>query len=205
VPLPKKLGDVEVKINGNAVPLLFASSTQVNFQCPVLAAGTNLSVVVQSSLGASEAVSTLMRHAGPGIFTLASNGKGQGAVFVVGEPNWAMIRNPAVPSRPGELDEFVTLYATGIGPVDGATVDGQPPPAGTLLSATSEVQVLVGGQPAEVQFAGLAPGFVGVFQVNARIPLGLASGDEVPVLVRVKQPTGAFVQSNQVTIGLDSP
>jgi uncharacterized protein (TIGR03437 family) len=205
LPLPKKLADVEVKINGNAVPLLFASSTQVNFQCPVLDAGANLTVVVQSSLGASEPVHTLMRHASPGVFTLTADGKGQGAVLIVGESNWAMIRNVVVPSRPVSGDEFVSIYATGLGPVNGTAVEGQPPPAGALLWATSEVQVLFAGQPAEVQFAGLAPGFVGVFQVNARVPLGLAAGDEVPVVLRVKQPNGTFVQGNQVTIGIEEP
>jgi uncharacterized protein (TIGR03437 family) len=205
LPLPTKLADVEVRINGTAVPLLFVSSTQVNFQCPILAAGTNLSVVVQSSLGASDPVNTQMRHASPGIFTLAANGKGQGAVFLVGEPSWAMIRNGAIPSRPALVDEFVSIYATGLGPVNGAIVEGHAAPAGALLSATSEVEVLIGGHAAEVQFAGLAPGFVGVFQVNARVPLGLAAGDDVPVVLRVRPPNGAFVQGNQVTMGVEGP
>ncbi len=205
VPLPRKLADVEVMINGSAAPLLFVSATQVNFQCPQLAAGTTLNVVLRSSLGVSAPAQILMRHASPGIFTIGANGKGQGTIFLAGESSWAMIRNGFVPSRPAAAGEFVTIYATGLGPVNGTVADGQGPPGGSLVRAASEVEVLLDGRPAEVPFAGLAPGLVGAFQVNAIVPPGLAAGDEIPVLLRVKQPNGVWVQSNQVLMGIEDP
>jgi uncharacterized protein (TIGR03437 family) len=45
--------------------------------------------------------------------------------------------------------------------------------------------VTIGGLPADIEFAGAAPGFAGLVQLNARIPAGVAPGDNVPVVVRI--------------------
>jgi uncharacterized protein (TIGR03437 family) len=74
----------------------------------------------------------------------------------------------ATGERPLQPGEFATVYATGLGSVAG------PPATGAALtgvaSVTGTVEVLVGGVVAELQYAGLAPGFVGVYQVNFRVP-----------------------------------
>ena len=57
--------------------------------------------------------------------------------------------------------------------------------------------VTIGGQPATVSFAGLAPGFVGVYQVNAQVPAGITPGDAVPVVL-----TQGSSQSNTATIAV---
>jgi uncharacterized protein (TIGR03437 family) len=59
------------------------------------------------------------------------------------------------------------------------------------------VEARIGGKPAVVHFAGLAPGFVGLYQVNVQIPDGLAPGPAVPLVL-----TQNGVASNRVTLAL---
>jgi hypothetical protein len=48
-----------------------------------------------------------------------------------------------------------------------------------LNYTTNTIAALVGGQPATVLFAGLAPGFAGLYQINITIPTGLTAGDNI--------------------------
>jgi uncharacterized protein (TIGR03437 family) len=57
--------------------------------------------------------------------------------------------------------------------------------------------VTIGGVPATPSFAGLAPGWVGLYQVNVQVPANAPTGDAVPVTLSV----GGAV-SNQVTIAV---
>ncbi|MGH9658860.1 MAG: hypothetical protein ACRD96_09970, partial [Bryobacteraceae bacterium] len=87
------------------------------------------------------------------------------------------------PARPGGV---IILYANGLGPVDPPIATGATSGDGPLRFNTTTPQVLVGGQPAEVIFSGLAPQFTGVNQVNFIIPAaGIPLGDAVPVQIRV--------------------
>ena len=80
--------------------------------------------------------------------------------------------------------------------------DGSAAPAGTTLYTVNQVTVAFGGVHEPAQFAGLAPSFAGVYQVNAQIPAGL-SGDAVPVTITVADPqTGQILQSNTVTMSI---
>jgi uncharacterized protein (TIGR03437 family) len=70
----------------------------------------------------------------------------------------------------------LAVYATGLGVVDPPVATGAPASAVTLSKVTAEVTATVGGQPATVLFAGLAPGYAGLYQVNLTVPQ-LAPGD----------------------------
>ena len=65
------------------------------------------------------------------------------------------------------------------------------------LSWSTTPTVMIGGAPADVWFSGLAPGYVGLYQVNAQVPAGSATGHEVPVVVSI-----GGVDSNAVTIAV---
>ena len=86
-------------------------------------------------------------------------------------------------SAPAAAGEVVQVFATGLGATEPAVPSGQAPPSGTLARVTATVTATVGGQPATVQFAGLAPGFVGLYQVNVQIPAGVTPGSAVPVVL----------------------
>jgi uncharacterized protein (TIGR03437 family) len=85
------------------------------------------------------------------------------------------------PATPGALVEF---YANGLGPVTNQPASDQLSPVNPLAQISPLPVVTIGGQQATVQFAGLAPGFIGLYQVNVYIPTGLAAGNQ-PITIAV--------------------
>jgi uncharacterized protein (TIGR03437 family) len=88
----------------------------------------------------------------------------------------------ATAARPLDRGEYAFVYVSGLGAVSNAPTDGAAAPSGPLAMASSEVRVTLGGMPCEVQFAGLAPGFAGVYQVNFRVPAAAGSGSQALVV-----------------------
>jgi uncharacterized protein (TIGR03437 family) len=80
-------------------------------------------------------------------------------------------------SDPAERGEVVIVYATGLGAVEPPLPSGQAAPLSPLSRTTEEPEVTIGGRPAPVLFSGLAPGLVGVYQLNVRIPEDAPSGE----------------------------
>jgi uncharacterized protein (TIGR03437 family) len=103
--------------------------------------------------------------------------------------------SPTSPATPGS---YVSFFFTGQGPVSAAIEDGDAPAAGSVVSATSPVTATIGGVPVQVQFAGLAPNFPGVAQINLKIP-ELAPGS-YPVVIKV-----GGISSNTVSIAVAAP
>jgi len=79
----------------------------------------------------------------------------------------------AKPAKPGEV---LVLFASGLGPTKPAPEPGQPFGADPLPLATSPIEVIMNGVSSEVQYAGGYPGAVDRYQVNFRVPDGIASG-----------------------------
>jgi uncharacterized protein (TIGR03437 family) len=96
---------------------------------------------------------------------------------------------------PASRGEWLVLYVNGLGAVTPDVQSGSVP-AG-LSSAVNLVSVSVGGVAAEVYFAGLAPGFIGLYQINFKVPETAPVGAEVPLIVTV-----AGVQSNAARLSL---
>jgi uncharacterized protein (TIGR03437 family) len=76
----------------------------------------------------------------------------------------------------------VVIYSTGLGPVNQPIALGAPAPGNPPATVTTPVSVTIGGQNAVVQFAGLTPGLVGLYQVNVVVPAGV-TGSAVPVVI----------------------
>jgi uncharacterized protein (TIGR03437 family) len=131
----------------------------------------------------------------PGIFTLSQDGKGQGAILIA---NTATLAAPSSVAgrQPVAKGQAISVFCTGLGAVSPAQVSGQPA-GNALVNTTVMPTATIGGQPAVVLFAGLAPGFVGLYQVNVTVPSSAPSGNAVPLVLTIN---GAA--SNTVTMAI---
>lgn len=171
-PLPTKLAGVSVTIDGIAAPLFavdnVGGSEQLNVQVPFEVAGkANISVSVNNGRG-SQAVEVAVQPAQPGVFT----SDGVNGAILHGANN-VLITS----SNPASKGEVVVIFATGLGSVTPASPTGALAPSTPPFSMTDvKPTVTIDGNAADVPFSGLAPGFVGLYQVNATVPVGTTSG-----------------------------
>jgi uncharacterized protein (TIGR03437 family) len=176
VPLPATLGGATVTIGGVAAPLIgaYPASTpggldQINLQVPIEVDGQPEADVVVTSNGVMGAPQTMTLGPAPAFFTQNATGAGDGA-FV--HTDGVTLITPANPAAAGEV---IILYATGLGDVQSPVPSGSA--AAGVDSLTGSVRVTIGGLPATVSYAGLAPFSVGEYQINVTVPGNLPSGE----------------------------
>jgi uncharacterized protein (TIGR03437 family) len=132
---------------------------------------------VRNDDGAIATLTIPVSAAVPGIFTQSATGVGPGAIL-----NQDYTINSF--SNPARVGSMIAVYGTGLGPLQVAGADGQL--AEDAVSTVLPVTATVGGIPAEVTYAGAAPGLVtGVMQVNLRIPNEVMPGPAAPILLSV--------------------
>ncbi|MDQ2948117.1 MAG: hypothetical protein M3Y27_19645, partial [Acidobacteriota bacterium] len=183
-PAPTILGDVSVLVAGVVSPLLYASPSQINFQVPsgtpVGSAPQEIQVVKASTGQVLASALVRIEEVSPGLFTKDSSGSGQLAAL-----NQDNVPNDG--GHPAKAGTIIQLFGTGQGIVSGAPLDGNPA-AQTQLPTDEKPSVYINaGQipPEDVLYSGLAPGFIGLWQINARVPKDVPIGD-VPVAVIFK-------------------
>jgi uncharacterized protein (TIGR03437 family) len=190
---PTTLGGSRVTFDGEPVGLLYVSPTQINVLAPYAIAGKRtVDVVVSYWERAAPVVTAAVAETAPGIFTASGEGSGPGAFLNHGTtPNHA-----GNPIRKGYA---ISLFATGTGawtePV---------PEASAIIRATqppvAPVTVTIGGQPANILYAGGAPFQPsGVIQVNVVVPEGIGSGAQAVVLTA----GGNSSAPQQVTVAVE--
>jgi uncharacterized protein (TIGR03437 family) len=161
-PLPVSLGGTSVSINGTSAPLLFVSPGQVNAQVPYETKVGTAKLVVQSNGVPSSAVNFEVAATGPGVFTPQQSDHVLALNLADGTLNASQ--------TPARVGQYVTAYLTGQGVVDPPVTTGDVAPASPFSVPIAPVQVKIGGVLAGIQFAGLAPGFIGLLQMNVLIP-----------------------------------
>ncbi len=183
-------GDVRILFDNVPAPILFARNDQINAIAPYfVATRTSTRVVVEYRGVRSDPVDLRVVETAPGIFTNDASGNGQGAIL--NQDNSAN-----GPSNPAARGSIIVLYATGEGQVVPAGSDGQVIASSTLRRPFATVSVRIGGQNAEVTYAGSAPGLVsGALQVNARIPANLQMTGNVPVELIIGSGSSATTQN----------
>jgi len=195
VPLPTELGGASVVLAGSEAPVYYTSDNQVNAIVPYgIAVNTTHQLRVVRGSTISPPQSVTVAAAAPGIFALDGSGTGQGIVIGVknsGQQTLADAQNPV------SAGDTIVIYCTGLGDVNPPLSAGTVTPLTHLTSTVNPVTATVGGVPATVSFAGLTPGQVGLYQVNAVIPGGVAPGDRVTLVLTV-----AGQQSSAVTIAV---
>ena len=153
-------------MSGAPANLLFVSDQQINAVLPdTIVAGWN-SITVRNS-GGSHTVGVLVEGAFPAVFTLDQSGAG--AAAAVNANNGAVVSS----TNPLHAGEYLELYLTGLG----STVRQ----SGLDYSRVQPV-VTVGGTDCAVTYAGAAPGFPGLDQINCVVPTGLGSQEAAVVV-----------------------
>lgn len=213
LPLPTTINGVSVRVNGVLSPLLYVGvgaqfgapgAFQLNYQLPFeTTPGVAFVEILNNGIPVTSEFLTV-RAAAPGVFSFTQDGKGQGAVL-----NQDSSTNGA--ARPEVRGRVLQIFATGNGgqllnSITSQTISlasgvAAPIPATAndpLYVTAFTPTVTIGGVAATVEFSGLAPGFVGLWQLNVRIPANAPTGNAVPLIVSVDGRT-----SNQTTVAIN--
>jgi len=182
LPLPQQLGSTNVLVSGVVLPLLYVSENQVNVLVPYeLAANAPHQLILRRGNAGSVPVPITIFENQPAILATAGNGSGQGHIYKVSSG----IQVLADASNPAKAGDSIVIYSVGLGPVNPPLKSGAAAPLAFLEPIIGNAAVTIDGVPAQVVFAGLTPGYTGLYQVNALMPTGVTPGKNVPVTVLV--------------------
>jgi uncharacterized protein (TIGR03437 family) len=202
IPISTTLGGVTVHfVNGGTTidaPLLFVGPNQINAQVPWdINPGnktTNVNVVVSNNGKESAATPVTMEEFSAGIISIGNLAAVQNADGTLAQPAGSI---PGRTTHPAAIGDTVVIYTTGLGTVVPAIPDGTIPPPGELINTQHKPSVYFGGITGEVQFSGLSPQFVGVYQLNVVVP-NVVPGDAVPLQLVL----GGVATSKSITVAI---
>jgi uncharacterized protein (TIGR03437 family) len=196
IPLPTSLAGTTVKVidslgTERLAPLFFISPAQVNYQIPPATATGTATVTITNGDGAISTGTAQIEPVAPGLFAANANGQGVAAALALRvKADGSQIYEPiaqfdpaqnkfvSVPIDLGPSTDtmFLILYGTGI----------------RFRSSLTAVLASIGGANAQVEYVGPAPGFIGLDQVNVRLPRSLIGRGEVDLTLTVDgQPSNA--------------
>jgi uncharacterized protein (TIGR03437 family) len=187
--LPTQLADISVYIDDGPVPLLYASPGQINFLLPTNEATGQVSLRIVRQGLTGPTVNIMVVNAAPALFS----SPGGYALAQDYNAQYATV-TAAAPALPGDL---IVLYATGLGATQPLPLTGEIPEYGGSIqpSALSVFQVLLNGQAlnaSTVPYAGLTPGYAGLYQVNFYLPGNCASNPQIQLAVGAQVSAGGI-------------
>jgi uncharacterized protein (TIGR03437 family) len=178
--LPKELGGTRVLVNGNPVPLYYVSDGQINFQMPYETPGGDATVQIERSGTAGNKISVKVSAVVPRVLLSGSLG------IVVHGADYALV----TPANPAKIGEALIVFMIGGGQTSPGATTGDAVPLSPLRYAPSPASVNFGasgplgvGVTVDPIFAGLSPGYVGLYQVNVQVPVGVPIAPNVPLNV----------------------
>lgn len=200
LPLPQILGDVHIRVSvvfigSYQASILYISPGQINFQIPEDAPPGLAIIEIWSEKGLSSTGFFTIEKTAPGLFTTSADGQGLAAAVAlrlkaggtlsyepVAQFDAAQQKVVAVPLDLSDASDqiFLELYGSGI----------------RYHSGLSKVTAKIGGEDAEVLYAGAQAGFAGLDQVNVRVPRSLAGRGEVNLVLTVDGKTANTVKIN---------
>jgi uncharacterized protein (TIGR03437 family) len=187
--------------NANPVPLYYVSPDVIVFQVPFFAGSGPSRVPLVLTVGTqSTTINVTIQAYSPAIVTTNVGGSGQAKTVVALTGQIAAPLGAFPNSRPAHIGEYISIYATGLGDVSSRPALGAPALSNPLSSSLVRPTVTIGSVTAtDIQFSGLAPGFVSLYVVNARIPPGTPMGDAIPLTLSI-----GGLTSNTGTIAVDA-
>jgi uncharacterized protein (TIGR03437 family) len=185
--LPVSLDGVTLSVGNVAAPLLFVSPGQVNFIVPynLIAGPVNVYLARQNVAGPLVAIQ--LDATAPGLFPWDGN------EAIATHLNGSLIS----PSAPAHAGEIVVVYAAGLGRTSPDTSSGHIAGSAATIMPAAQMQVLLNGtacSAASVLYAGLAPGFAGLYQINLVLPT------PVPVNPMIQIATSAGISLPQIQL-----
>jgi len=184
------LGGTRVLVNNIPAPILYSTTSQVAIQIPYELAGQAVALVLVEVGGQfSAGLPIAIAPAAPGIFT--QNQAGTGPAVVIHQDGVTLV----TPQNPAQRNEVVTLYTTGLGTLDPTLGTGAPP--GVSL-ATETVSLAFGTANGAILYAGGAPPYVGLNQINVKVPATAPIASDVPISLTVG---GRTANASTVAIG----
>jgi uncharacterized protein (TIGR03437 family) len=160
--LPNKLGGVQVIVGGLLASLYYAAPEQINFVIPAgLLAGRTTVTVVRQATATRRDIALI--DAAPALYVLADGRLA--ATHADGS-----VITPESPAQPGEI---IVVYCTGLGRTEPRQLDGVIPRAAAWLQSIDRLRIMLDGVDqgrAGVYYAGITPGWPGLYQINLYIP-----------------------------------
>ncbi len=180
-PTTQGLNGVQVTINGLYAPVYYVSPGQISVIVPYNVTYDIAQIQVINNGVASNVVTEFVDETSAGLFTSPAGGIGY-AVMVHNATGQLV-----TPQNPAEPGEYLYGYVTGLGKVfppivDGAAGSTNPSSLNNSVyfsstASTNQIAAYIGGVSAPVVYAGLAPGFAGLYQIDLQVPTGLTAGD----------------------------
>ena len=179
LPFSTNLGGTQVYLAGQKLPLQIAYNGQINALIPYqnIPVNTQAQLFVLQNSAMSTTQTVTIGEASPGIFILST---GVGAIVDYTKNN--VVVDASHPASPGDT---LVIYCSGLGAVTNPPEAGAAALASPLSYTTNPVTVKIGGQDAHVIFAGLSPGYVGLYQINVTIPSSVSPDPNSAVVVKV--------------------
>jgi uncharacterized protein (TIGR03437 family) len=180
---PTILGGTCVTLNNQAVPLVMSSTGQINLQIPPGVAAGKYPLVVRSianQVASSNSITVTVAKYAPAVIMTPD---GQASIY---HSDGTLVTT----SNPTTRDQQLTIYAAGLGPTTGGAVIAGAASPGNPLAVTGAVSVYFGPvswaqSPVIVEWSGLVPGMVGVYQIDVYVPGTHVEGDAVAVTIKV--------------------
>ncbi len=165
---------VHVIIGGLLANLIYVSPTQINFLVPpnFIPGTVNLNVVVDGFAGPT--VPIQLAAASPALFQLDP-------VNAIGTRADGSLITPAAPAAPGEL---IVLWAAGLGVTAPRSVYCQLPNAAAPLDQIASFGIWLDGVPVDpsaIAYAGVAPDYAGLYQINVTLPASVGPNPQVSI------------------------
>ena len=203
LPLSTSLNGTQLLLGGVPMPLIYASSVQVNALVPQsLAPNASYPLIVVRGATQSVPVSLTVAELQPGIYTVDLSGSGPGIVTN------ALSGQLITSSNPAHAGDYLTVYCTGLGTLSGPNgetepADGAAAPTDLVYKTAATVTATIGGVSVPASFAGLTPTLAALYQVNVQVPAGTQTGNSVPLVITATSPvTSTTTQSNTVSIAI---
>jgi uncharacterized protein (TIGR03437 family) len=180
IPLPTALANSCLTVNGAPVPILFVSPNQINAQMPFEAIG-DVTLILQTPGGTSNNYNLEVLSDAPSVFMSGTAGTQTDLPTIVRSDDNLLVTDSNPVHR--DSNEYLVIYLTGLGQTNPAVADGLPGPSSPLAIAVTAPTVTLGGVSLPVTYYGLAPGEVGVYQINVKVASNVPTGLSVPLVI----------------------